>query len=55
MNDYYIETLEVIKEETNNEGETTYYIKGRLSKNGGCWEKCVFIYNGNMESTPNGK
>ena len=47
INEYYIQTLETISEETNNDGETTFLIKGRISKNGNDWENCIFIWDGN--------
>jgi hypothetical protein len=44
---YYIDTQEVINEEDNGI-EHTYFIKGRISKNGQKWEDCIFIWNGDM-------
>ncbi len=49
MDEYYIRTEETIKEESNDEGETTYFIKGQISKNGNDWEDCVFIWDGNTQ------
>ena len=46
--EYYIKTIETIKEEVNGEGEITYFIKGEISENGKKWKKCLFIWDGNI-------
>ena len=45
MDDYYIRKKSLIKEETNDEGETTYFIEGEISKNGDHWEECQIIWS----------
>ena len=47
MDEYYIHTQEVINEEDNGE-EHTYFIKGRISKNGKDWKECLFIWDGDI-------
>ena len=53
MNEYYISTTEMIKEEINEDNETTYFIRGRISKNGKEWENCLFIWDGDMNGKDN--
>jgi hypothetical protein len=49
VNEYYIKTLEIVREESNDDGETTYFIRGEISKNGKKWEECTFVWNGVMK------
>lgn len=46
--DLYIVTEETIKEEVNDCGETTAYIKGKYSLNGDPFKDCIIIWDENF-------
>jgi hypothetical protein len=45
LKDVYLKTHKTLKEETNDAGETTYYIESELSIDGAEWEKCTIIWS----------
>lgn len=49
IKEYYIKTIKILKEETNNENETTYFIEGKISEEGKPFKDCLLIWDGKME------
>ena len=46
--DLFVKTKRIIKEETNDKGETTYFISGEYSLDGSEWKHATIIWDGDM-------